>query len=182
MAYQKTIIKPTLKGIQKEEMNYKGVIYFGIMVKDGKGYLLEYNVRFGDPETEVLLPSLKTSLADLVDACLNQELSKIELEFNPGYFVDVVLVSGGYPKAYKTGKIIKGLDKVDKDILVFHAGTKKENSHILTNGGRVLNIVSQADNLEQARKKVYDAVKKIKFDKMNYRKDICLRTNKHLKD
>jgi phosphoribosylamine--glycine ligase len=178
---QETIIEPTLKGIQKEKMNYKGVLYFGIMVKEGKGYLLEYNVRFGDPETEVLLPSLKTSLVNMVDACLNQELSKIKLEFHPGYFVDVVLASGGYPKAYKTGKIIKGLDQVDKDILVFHAGTKKENSHILTNGGRVLNIVAQADSLEQSRKKVYNVVDKIHFENSYYRKDISLRTNKHLK-
>jgi len=93
----------------------------------------------------------------------------------------VVLVSGGYPKTYETGKIIKNLDKVNNDILVFHAGTKKENSHILTNGGRVLNIVAQADSLEQAREKVYKAVKEINFDKMFYRKDIGLRFNRNLK-
>ena len=177
----KNIIEPTLKGIQAEKMYYKGVIYFGIMVKDGKSYLLEYNVRFGDPETEVLLPALKTSLWDISRACLQGNLSETTLEFNPGYFVDVVLVSGGYPTAYEKGKPIRGLEDVNDDIIVFHAGTKSENGQILTNGGRVLNVVAHAETLEKARSKAYEAVEKIKFDKMYYRKDIGMRENYELK-
>ena len=175
------IIEPTLKGIQAEKMHYKGVIYFGIMVKDGKSYLLEYNVRFGDPETEVLLPALKTSLWAISKACLDGNLSEITMAFNPGYYVDVVLVSGGYPLAYEKGKPISGLDEVDDDILVFHAGTKSENGQIVTNGGRVLNVVAHADSLENARQKAYKAVEKIQFDKMYYRKDVGMRENSELK-
>ncbi len=177
----KNIIAPTLKGIQTEEMHYKGVIYFGIMVKDGKSYLLEYNVRFGDPETEVLLPALKTSLWDIGKACLQGNLSEITMTFNPGYFVDVVLVSGGYPGRYEKGKLINGLKDVNDDIIVFHAGTKSENGQILTNGGRVLNVVAHAGTLEQARSKAYEAVEKIKFDRMYFRKDIGMRKNYELK-
>ncbi len=175
------IVQPTLKGIQAEQMNYKGVIYFGIMIKDKKPYLLEYNVRFGDPETEVLLPSLKTDLWQITKACLNGTLSGISLKFEPDYFVDVVLTSGGYPKQYEKGKEISGLNNLLAETLVFHAGTKKENDRILTNGGRVLNIVTKGKTLDEAIKKVYKEVEKVQFDDMNYRKDIGKRKNQYLK-
>lgn len=177
---QENIIQPTLRGIQAEQMRYKGVIYFGIMVKDGKGYLLEYNVRFGDPETEVLLPALQTDLYQIITACLNEQLSEIDLKFNKGYFADVVLVSGGYPKQYEKGKEITGLNHLPEDILVFHAGTKKENEKLLTNGGRVLNIVAHGNSLEEAMGKAYKAVEKIHFDGMFFRRDIGKRNNYEL--
>jgi phosphoribosylamine--glycine ligase len=175
------IIRPTLKGIKSERMNYKGVIYFGLMIKDKKAYLLEYNVRFGDPETEVLLPALKTDLYEITQACLNGNLAETEFEFNPGYFVDVVLVSGGYPKKYEKRKEIKGLDKVSDDCLIFHAGTKKTGGKFFTDGGRVLNVVANGKTLDEAIEKAYREVEKISFEGMFYRKDIGKRANKELK-
>jgi phosphoribosylamine--glycine ligase len=177
---EEKVILPTLKGIKKENFDYKGVIYFGIMIKKGEPYLLEYNVRFGDPETEVLLPALKTDLYEISKACLNQELDKIEMEFIPGYFADIVLVSGSYPFSYDKGKKITGLEKVAKDILIFHAGTKKEKSNWFTNGGRILNIVGHGASLDQALKKALDAVEKINFEGKYFRRDIGKRNNPEL--
>ena len=178
---QDKIINPTLKGIQAEKMDYKGMIYFGIMLRDLEPYLLEYNARFGDPETEVLLPALKNDLFEVVDACLSNKLENITFEFEEEYFADVVLVSGGYPKSYKKGYEIKGLENVNKDTLVFHAGTKKEDNKILTNGGRVLNIVCKGKTLDEALEKAYKEVNKISFNNMFYRKDIGKRINKYFK-
>lgn len=178
---QEKIVKPTLEGIQAEQFNYTGVIYFGIMVKDAEPYLLEYNVRFGDPETEVLLPALKTDLLEIVEACMSDELDKIEFEFEEGFFADVVLASGAYPKTYDIGFEIRGLDDISEDTLVFHAGTKKEEGKILTNGGRVLNIVCKGKTLEDSLQKVYNEINKIKFDKMYFRKDIGKRLNRYFK-
>ena len=139
--------------------------------------LLEYNVRFGDPETEVLLPSLKTDLAVVIEACLDGELASIDLEFESGYFVDVVQVSGGYPKSYKKGYEIKGLNQV-QDAIVFHAGTKIENGKVLTNGGRVLNVVAQGTSLATAIDKAYNECAKVSFQDNFYRKDIGQRVYK----
>ena len=175
------IINPTLKGIQSEKMNYKGVIYFGIMIKDGNPYLLEYNVRFGDPETEVLLPALKNDLYEIVTKCLSGNLKDITFEFENDYFADIVLVSGGYPKKYDKNYVINGLDKISDDTLIFHAGTKKEAGIILTNGGRVLNIVGRGETLYKALDNAYKQVNKIYFKKMFYREDIGKRKNKYLK-
>lgn len=177
---EEMIINPTIKGIQGEGMKYTGMIYFGIMVKDNTPYLLEYNVRFGDPETEVLLPSLKTDLESICLACLNGTLADIDLEFEPGYFVDVVLVSDGYPKAYPKGKVISGLDKVAPDTIVFHAGTKMDNNQVVTNGGRVLNVVCQGETLEAAIERAYTQVPLITFEGVGYRKDIGQRENNEL--
>lgn len=174
------IVQPTLKGIQAEKMNYKGVIYFGIMMGEDGPELLEYNVRFGDPETEVLLPSLKTDLAEVVKACLNGNLGDLELEFEEGFFVDVVQVSGGYPKAYEKGYEIKGLSEVD-DAIVFHAGTKLQEGKIVSNGGRVLNVVAQGETLDAAIKKAYEQCAKISFQDNFYRKDIGQRIYKVVK-
>ncbi|MCF6367097.1 MAG: phosphoribosylamine--glycine ligase [Bacteroidales bacterium] len=173
------IVNPTLKGIQTENMNYKGMIYFGIMVKDTEPYLLEYNARFGDPETEVLLPALKNDLYEVVDACLSGELKNITFEFEDDYFADVVLVSGGYPKAYKKGYEITGLQDIEKDTLIFHAGTKKEGDKILTNGGRVINVVCKGKTLNEALEKTYNEANKISFTDMFYRNDIGKRINKY---
>ena len=169
---QKKIVAPTLKGIQAEQLDYKGVIYFGIMMAQTGPMLLEYNVRFGDPETEVILPALKSDLPELVLSCLEGTLSSFEMEFHEGYFVDVVLASGGYPGSYEKNKIIKGLDALPADALVFHAGTKKDNGKILTSGGRVLNVVGQGNDLKSAIEKAYANLEKIAFDHMFYRKDI----------
>lgn len=174
------IVQPTLKGIQAEKMDYKGVIYFGIMMGENGPELLEYNVRFGDPETEVLLPSLKTDLAEVVKACLNGSLGDLNLEFEEGFFVDVVQVSGGYPKAYEKGYEIKGLSEVD-DAIVFHAGTKLHQGKIVSNGGRVLNVVAQGETLDIAIKKAYEQCAKISFKDNFYRKDIGQRVYKVVK-
>jgi len=173
------IIKPTLQGINEEKMDYKGMIYFGIMVENSIPYLLEYNARFGDPETEVLLPALKTDLVSIVDTCLNGNLSDLELEFESGFFADVVLVSRGYPKEYAKYLPISGLDNLDKDILVFHAGTKKIDDILVTDGGRVLNIVGHGATLDKSLQKVYNQINKIHFDGMYYRKDIGRRKNEN---
>lgn len=165
------IVAPTLKGIQAEKMNYKGMIYFGIMMGAKGAELLEYNARFGDPETEVLLPSLKTDLMEVVKACLNGTLAEVNLEFNEGYFVDVVQVSGGYPKEYQKGYEIQGLDKVE-GAMVFHAGTKLQDGKVVTSGGRVLNIVAQGKTLQEAIDKAYLECGKVSFKDNFYRKDI----------
>ncbi|MEA3500440.1 MAG: phosphoribosylamine--glycine ligase [Candidatus Marinimicrobia bacterium] len=166
------IINPTMNGIKKENFNYKGVIYFGIMLTDDGPKLLEYNVRFGDPETEVILPSLKSDLLELILACFNGNLSKTKPEFHKKYFVDVVLTSGGYPNKYEKGFTISGLNDLSKDTIVFHAGTKKENGEIKTNGGRVLNVVVSGDDLDSTIEKVYSEVTKVFFKDVYYRKDI----------
>jgi phosphoribosylamine--glycine ligase len=172
-----SIIQPTLTGIRSENMNYKGVIYFGIMVSDKVPYLLEYNVRFGDPETEVLLPSLKTDLLKITEACLDGRLDSVNLEFEPGFFADVVLVSNGYPQKYERGDEIIGLDKMSDGTLIFHAGTKSDNGTILTDGGRVLNIVCKGYTLEEAVQNAYHEISKIRFNGMYYRNDIGKRKN-----
>jgi len=177
---QEKIITPTLDGIKKESFNYKGILYFGIMVKNSEPYLLEYNVRFGDPETEVLLPALENDLYELTEACYNQNLDKIDLKFKPGYFIDIVLVSGGYPISYEKGKEITGLEHSEDTVLLFHAGTKKEKNKYYTAGGRVLNIVAQGDSLEEAFNKAYNTAQKIHFVGKFFRKDIGMRRNKEL--
>jgi phosphoribosylamine--glycine ligase len=172
-------VTPTLNGLQTEGFDYKGVVYFGLMIGENGPELLEYNARLGDPETEVILPSLKTDLKDLVLACLDGTLEQLQLEFNEGYFVDIVQVSGGYPKAYKKGFPINGLDTVEEDILVFHAGTKLENGQIVTNGGRVFNVVAHASTLDEAIEKAYKACERISFEGHFYREDIGKRVYKN---
>tara|TARA_B100001248_G_scaffold241598_1_gene208333 strand:- start:2105 stop:3367 length:1263 start_codon:yes stop_codon:yes gene_type:complete len=168
-----TIIQPTLKGIAAEGLDYKGVIYFGVMMTPLGPRLLEYNTRFGDPEAEILLPALQTSFLEVVQACLEQRLSAMPIAMHPGYFVDVVLTSDGYPGDYTTGKPIVGLEQLDSETLVFHAGTRWEGESLVTAGGRVLNIVCKGDTLEQAIDKVYRECSKIHFEGMTYRKDIA---------
>ncbi len=176
------IVNPTLKGIQTEKMNYKGVIYFGIMVKNGEPYLLEYNVRFGDPETEVLLPALKNDLYEIANACISGNLNNVNFEFEEDYFCDVVLVSGGYPKVYSKNYVINGLENISENTLIFHAGTKNEAGVMLTNGGRVLNIVGRGKTLNKALDNAYKEVNKIYFKNMFFREDIGKRKNKHFKN
>ncbi len=166
------IVNPTMKGIKYEKFNYIGVIYFGLMITKEGPKLLEYNIRLGDPETEVILPALKNDLLKLLVACFDGSLNDFKMEFNKGYYVDVVLTSGGYPGDYNKGYRIKGLEDLKKDTIIFHAGTKNENGELLTNGGRVLNIVAHGDSLNSAVNNVYEECSKIQFDDMHYRKDI----------
>jgi len=170
---QEQIVQPTLQGLQPEQLDYHGVIYFGLMITEQGPKLLEYNVRFGDPETEVILPALKSDLLELIEASLDETLETVELTFNDGYFVDVVLASGGYPGSYEKGKLITGLEELPDDVLVFHAGTRKEDGKLLTAGGRVLNVVAHDATLAGAIERAYNAVQKIHFENMFYRKDIA---------
>jgi len=172
---EKQIIYPTINAMIKEEKPYKGLLYFGIIVTENGPKVLEYNCRFGDPETEVVLPLLESDLVPLMLATIDGNLKETDLINKPGFALDVVLTSGGYPDDYEKGKLITGLEDIDKDLLVFHAGTKSADNKILTNGGRVLNIVGVDNDLLKAKNKVYENIKKINFDKMHYRKDIAYR-------
>jgi len=171
------IISPTLKGIEKENLDYRGFIYFGIMLTSNGPKLLEYNARMGDPETEVIMPLLDCHLTNLIEACLENRLGifleKNPIKFFPKYAVDVVLASEGYPQKIQTGKIITGLEKLNPETLVFISGARKENKNLLTTGGRVLNVVCTADTLKQAVQNVYSEVRKIHFEGMQYRRDIA---------
>ena len=166
------IIEPTIAGIKNEKFNYKGVIYFGLMLTDDGPKVLEYNIRFGDPETEVILPSLKSDLLELILACFDGNLSTTKPEFYKKYFVDVVLASGGYPNKYEKEYTISGLGNLSNETIIFHAGTRKENGKILTNGGRVLNVVTSGNDLNSTIEKVYKECEKISFKDIYYRKDI----------
>ncbi len=169
----KDVVGPTIAGLRAENIDYKGVIYFGLMITKDGPKVLEYNVRFGDPETEVILPALKSDLLRVILASLDGTLGNIDLEFNFGYFVDVVLASGGYPDSYDKGMEISGLENISNSVIVFHAGTKIDGDKVVTSGGRVLNVAAQGDSLQDAIDRVYSACAKIHFDKVYYRKDIA---------
>lgn len=166
------ICDPLMKGLKKDGKIYKGILYIGIMVKDGQPYVLEFNVRFGDPETQAVLPKLKSDLADIMLKTIDNKLTGVKLDWDEKFCICVVMASGGYPGNYEKGKVISGLEKID-DVLVFHAGTEKnEDGRFITCGGRVLNIAAMDDTIPKAQKKVYDAVSRVSFDGMCYRKDI----------
>ena len=165
------IVIPTVKGLQEEQIDYKGFIFIGLIKVNNDPYVIEYNVRMGDPETEVVLPRIKTDLITLLEATANQNLDKIKLEIDDKTAATVMLVSGGYPETYEKGKVIFGLDMIS-DSIVFHAGTLNNGDHILTNGGRVLAITSMGINYKEALEKSYNTIEKLHFDKMNFRSDI----------
>ena len=169
-----------MEGLQKENIDYKGILYIGFMVDNGKPYVLEFNCRFGDPETQVILPLLETDLVDIVEHTIAGTLNKIDIKWSNKSAVCVVLASGGYPEKYEKNIQIFGLDKVkENDAIIFHAGTKKDDSgNVLTSGGRVLVLTSIADNIKAAIDKVYAIIPKVSFDKMHYRKDIAQRALK----
>ena len=168
---EERIIKPTVNGLQSENIDYKGFIFIGLMNVAGDPFVIEYNVRMGDPETEVVLPRVETDLVDLFEAVGNQTLNEIELNVNPQTATTVMLVSGGYPEAYEKGKVITGFDTVEGS-LVFHAGTRLNDNQVVTSGGRVMAITSFGNSIEEALAKSYSNIDKIHFDKMNYRRDI----------
>lgn len=168
---EERIIQPTINGLQKRALDYKGFIFFGLINVQGDPYVIEYNCRLGDPETEVVLPRLKTDLVALALATHEGNLSKMQLEIKEDFATTVFLVSGGYPEKYAKGKVITGLNEV-KDSLVFHAGTKLEGEKVLTNGGRVIAITSFGETQKQALEKSYKNAEIIDFEGKNYRKDI----------
>ena len=165
------IVKPTIEGLQKEGIEYKGFIFIGLIIVKGEPVVIEYNVRMGDPETEVVIPRIKSDLVELFQAVAKGGLDKIEIEIDERSAATVMLVAGGYPEEYEKGKEISGLNLVEES-LVFHAGTKLENGNIVTNGGRVLAVTSFGDDFEEAVKKSYQTIDKLYFDKMYFRKDI----------
>ncbi len=176
------IIYPTYDAILKEGMDYRGVLYGGIIVSDGQPYLLEYNCRFGDPETQAILPILDNDLLELMVKCAAGKLGNSALNWDGSKCVCVVLASRGYPESSSKNDQINGLDYFadNNDAMVFHAGTKSENSKIYTNGGRVLGVVSKAASFRHARNLAYSAVSRISFDGMQYRKDIAKRVEEEI--
>lgn len=168
---QKNVLQPVLDGMNALGTPFKGILFAGVMLTEDGAKVLEYNCRFGDPETQVVLPLLKNDLYEVMQACINGRLSEIELEWEEAYCATVVCAAGGYPESYEKGKVITGLDTV-KDGIVFHAGTKLENGKVLTNGGRVLNVTAKGKTLDEALAAAYRNVEKIQFEDMHYRKDI----------
>jgi phosphoribosylamine--glycine ligase len=170
---QEHIIDRTLNGFHGEDMDFKGVLFIGLMIKNDQAKVLEYNTRFGDPETESVIPRLKSDMVDIMEKCIEGNLSPDDLLWKDEKSVTVILASGGYPEDYEKGKEIKGLEDVDSDIMVFHGGTKLVDGKILTDGGRVLAVTSLGNTLDEAREKVYKNIPKIHFEKMEYRTDIA---------
>ena len=175
-----TVIKPMLQEMSKIGSPYKGVLYAGLMIKEDEPKVLEFNVRFGDPETQAILPRLDSDLAKALVTVIDEKLDEVELAWKKESCICTVLASGGYPGEYQKGREITGLDslKDKKDIVVFHAGTKFEDSKILTNGGRVLGVSALGEDIKGAIENVYGAVSQINFEGMHYRRDIGARALK----
>ena len=168
---EELVVKPTILGLQKDGIDYRGFIFIGLMNDNGNPSVVEYNVRMGDPETEVVLPRIQSDLFDLFDGVANQNLEEKEFSVTDKIATTVMLVSGGYPESYEKGAIISGLDN-HKDSTIFHAGTKIKGEAIVTSGGRVLAVTSLADSIQEALDQSYKTIDSIHFKKMNYRKDI----------
>lgn len=168
------IIIPTLQGMKEEGREFKGVLYAGLMIKGADPKVLEFNVRFGDPETQVTLPRLKNDLLEVLLAVQDQSLNQVHLEWRPQAAVCVILASRGYPGSYDKGKPIKGLEKLSRlsNIFTFHAGVKREDHRLVTSGGRVLGVTALSKNLKEAIRQVYRAVDKVYFEGMYCRRDI----------
>ena len=168
------ILEPTAAGLKSEGRTFKGILYAGLMITDLGPKVMEFNCRFGDPETQVILPLLKSDLAEILLSIVEGELSLLEVQWDDNFAVCVVLASGGYPGKYEKDKEIFGLNKAKQmeNVLIFHAGTQKQKGRILTNGGRVLGVTGTDKSMEKAIQKAYSAVNKIEFEGMQYRKDI----------
>jgi len=167
------ILDRTLNGFLNENIEFKGVLFIGLMIENNQAKVLEYNARFGDPETEVVLPRLKSDLIDIMLKCIEGNLTEDDLQWEDNKCVTVILASGGYPESYEKGKEITGINEVDDDIIIFHGGTKLSGNKTITDGGRVLAVTAMGKSLEEARNKVYKNIPKINFEKMEYRTDIA---------
>ena len=168
---QERIVKPTMDGLQKDNISFVGFVFIGLIKVNNEPFVIEYNVRLGDPETEVILPRIKSDLVELFKATADKKLDTFNLEIDERTATTVMLVAGGYPEAYKKGAVITGLDKVT-DSLVFHAGTTTKHNQIVTNGGRVLAVTSFGNDFKEALKISYKNIDKIKFENKNFRSDI----------
>ncbi|TMM29910.1 phosphoribosylamine--glycine ligase [Polaribacter aestuariivivens] len=168
---EELVVKPTINGLQKDGIDYRGFIFIGLMNDNGNPSVVEYNVRMGDPETEVVLPRIESDLFDLFDGVANQNLKDKLFQVTPKTATTVMLVSGGYPESYEKNKEITGLENV-KESTVFHAGTTLKDNKVVTSGGRVMAITSFGNTIEDALEKSYRSIDEIRFDKMNFRKDI----------
>ena len=168
------IIKPTLKGLSNLGTVYKGFLYAGLMIVENEPYLIEYNVRMGDPECQTILPKLKTDLVEILEACCNNKLAEVNIEWTNKKSLCVVLCSKGYPDTYQKNVLINNLENfiLDEDNFIFHAGTKKENDKIYATGGRVLNFISLSDDFLEAREEVHQCIKKLNWNGGFYRRDI----------
>ena len=176
---EKSVIKPTIDGMKAEGYPYQGILYVGLMITEEGPKVVEYNCRFGDPECQVIVPAMQSDLLEVIIACTEGRLSDTEIILDNDYRCTVVLASGGYPESYAKGKEITGIDEVTNAI-VFHAGTKLEGEKLLTNGGRVLNVVAQGSTLQEAIDTAYSQISKIHFEQAYYRRDIGAKGLKHL--
>ena len=168
---EEQIVKPTIKGFQKDDLPYKGFVFIGLIKVGDDPKVIEYNVRMGDPETEVVLPRLKNAFVEILVAMANGTLDKIDIEIDERAATTIMLVSGGYPEAYEKGKVISGINHI-KDSIPFHAGANIKDGQVVTSGGRVMAITSYGNTYKEAIKKSYQNIQKLHFDKMYYRKDI----------
>jgi phosphoribosylamine--glycine ligase len=166
------IIIPTVNGLQKENLPYKGFIFIGLIMVENNPYVIEYNVRMGDPETQVVLPRIKSDFLELMVRTANQTLNNFDLQIHKDTYANIVMVAGGYPESYEKGNPIIGIPKDSENSIIFHAGTKEIDNKLFTNGGRVLSLVSKGANFNQALSKSYEIAEKIDFKDKNYRKDI----------
>ncbi|MCD7809017.1 MAG: phosphoribosylamine--glycine ligase [Erysipelotrichaceae bacterium] len=172
--FKTEILDPFMQGLKEDHIDFRGVIFIGLMIENNQPKVLEFNVRFGDPETQVILLRLESDLFDIMYGVSTNTLKDVEVKWSDQQVTCLVLASGGYPASYPKGKVITGLDNVDEDIVVFHAGTAMKDDHIVTSGGRVLNICAMGKSLEETREKVYKAAEVIDFDGKYYRHDIGL--------
>ncbi len=167
------VLKPVLEGLKKDNLDFKGILFIGLMITNDGAKVLEFNVRFGDPETQVVLPRLETDLVEIMENIIDGKLDGNSIKWSDKKTVCVVIASGGYPGKYTKGKIIDGLETSNNDVIVFHAGTKLNNDKITTSGGRVLGVTAWSSTIDEARIKAYKEVESITFEKIQYRKDIA---------
>ncbi|MDQ2918771.1 MAG: phosphoribosylamine--glycine ligase, partial [Verrucomicrobiota bacterium] len=170
------VMQPLLRGLSETGIDFRGLLFPGLMMTADGPRVLEFNCRFGDPETQAILPRLKSDLLDLLEATIDGRLQNLVIEWDSRPAVTVVMASGGYPEKYETGKTISGLDSLGDlpDVHVFHAGTRRENGRVVTAGGRVLAITALGETVEQARMRAYETVARINFEGAHYRRDIAL--------
>jgi phosphoribosylamine--glycine ligase len=174
--FEEEIMRPLLRGLLQQRVEFRGLLYPGLIITSDGARVLEFNCRFGDPETQALLPRMKSDLLPLLEATIDGKIAACSIKWDPRAAVTVVLASAGYPGKYETGKSISGLQEAAKlrDVQIFHAGTKRANGEVKTSGGRVLAVTALGSTIEAARARAYDAVSRIHFENCHYRRDIAL--------